>query len=223
MVITFLFSVLAYEVFAFGFIGANLGPDSILITLFLLPFIMALLKKLIFYMSITFALRNKEYSAWNSDLNPLLPSLTFTVVRRKHTYPSIQENQPNNETFDSLLAHVMLDFFSLIENIAFVTFGAVYIMDANFNKTIFCSIVLGTHLIGIIVKCSYYKYFHPWMSLSVNQQALGKYFDGIIGILGLTVFGIVIYVSILKKYTGIVVACGFLVSLVRNIKIQTLG
>ena len=179
------------------------------------------LKKLSFYLSIKCALKNKEYSVWNSDMNPLLPSLTFTVVRirRKHKDPSIQENQPTNETFDSLLVHVMSDFFSLIENITFVTLGAAYIMDANFNKTIFCSIVIGTHLLGIIVKCAYYKYFHPWMSLSVNHQALGKYFDWIIGILGITVFVFVMYVSILKKYTGIVVACGLLVGLVSNMKI----
>ena len=163
----------------------------------------------------------------NSDWNPLLPSLTFVIVRvrRKHKYPSIlsrDENQTTNENVDSLIIHMLYDIFSLIENVVFVTLGSAFIMDANFNKTIFCSIVIGTHLLGIIVKCAYYRYVHPWMSLSVNNQALGKYFDGIIGILGLKVFAIVIYVSIQKKYTGIVVACGLLVSLVRNIKIQTL-
>ena len=80
---------------------------------------------------------------------------------------------------------------SLIENCVLVTIGAHFVSEAEefFNFRFFCGMVIGVHLMGLLVKAIFYRYHHPWMSLSATKRALGFWLKIIFVVLGLLALG----------------------------------
>merc|ERR1739838_595699 len=79
---------------------------------------------------------------------------------------------------------------SLSENCVLLITGAFYIgkyeKDLDPYKYKFCAVVLGTHVFGLLLKFLYYQFQHPWMTLSLARDCMGKVSKAIISLLGLT-------------------------------------
>ena len=84
------------------------------------------------------------------------------------------------------LYHIVFDVMSLLENCLLAGVGAhtISVAEDSFRKWTFCATVIGTHLFGLLLKCLYYQYQHPWMSLSDAYKSLKNILTIIIGILG---------------------------------------
>ena len=87
--------------------------------------------------------------------------------------------------------HLSFDSLSLIENCALAITGTIYIEEVeeffHWSSVLeFCTVVIGTHVVGLILKFFYYKHKHPWMQLSRAYKCLGITSKTIIAIL--TVF-----------------------------------
>ena len=82
---------------------------------------------------------------------------------------------------------MLFDTLSLIENIVLVTIGAHFVSEAEefFKYGFFCGMVVVVHLMGLLLKAIFYRYHHPWMSLSATKKALGLSLNIVFGILGL--------------------------------------
>jgi len=78
-----------------------------------------------------------------------------------------------------------------MENCILVTIGAHFVSEAEefFNFRFFCGMVIGVHLMGLLVKAIFYRYHHPWMSLSPTKKLLGFWLKIIFVILGLLALG----------------------------------
>ena len=65
---------------------------------------------------------------------------------------------------------------SLIENVVLTIIGGIAISEAenDFEVWKFFSLVIGIHLLGILMKCLYYSYQHPWMSLSASYKSIKR-------------------------------------------------
>ena len=87
--------------------------------------------------------------------------------------------------------HMFFDILSLIENCVLVTVGARFVSEAEefFNYGMFCGIVIGVHLMGLLLKAIFYRYHHPWMSLSATKKALGFWLKIVFAVLGLLALG----------------------------------
>ena len=74
---------------------------------------------------------------------------------------------------------------SLLENCALSITGAFYIgkYEKNFDPLIFCGIVIGSHIVGLLLKLFYYQYQHPWMTLSDARDCMSKVSKGILFLL----------------------------------------
>ena len=85
--------------------------------------------------------------------------------------------------------HIIFDILSLLENSALVFSGSFGIkqIEKSFKMELFCGFVLGTHLLGLILKALYYRYQHPWMSLSRAYKGMGLILQVILTLLGLMI------------------------------------
>ena len=86
---------------------------------------------------------------------------------------------------------MFFDILSLMENCILVTIGAHFVSEAEefFKLGIFCGMVIGVHLMGLLLKAIFYRYHHPWMSLSATKKALGFWLKIIFAVLGLLALG----------------------------------
>ena len=86
---------------------------------------------------------------------------------------------------------MFFDILSLMENCILVTIGAHFVSEAEefFKYGIFCGMVMGVHLMGLLLKAIFYRYHHPWMSLSATKKALGFWLKIIFAVLGLLALG----------------------------------
>ena len=86
---------------------------------------------------------------------------------------------------------MLFDILSLIENIVLVTIGAHFVSEAEefFKYGFFCGMVVVLHLMGLLLKAIFYRYHHPWMSLSATKKALGLSLNITFVILGLVALG----------------------------------
>ena len=76
------------------------------------------------------------------------------------------------------LCHLTFDCLSLIENCALAISGTIFIEEIeeffNWSSVLtFCTVVIGTHVVGLILKFFYYKQKHPWMQLSRAYKCIG--------------------------------------------------
>ena len=88
--------------------------------------------------------------------------------------------------------HLIFDCLSLIENCALAISGAFFIQQTEdfFNQlenVYFCTIVICTHLMGLLMKLFYYQKHHPWMSLSLAYKCLSKVFNTLVAFLGVII------------------------------------
>ena len=98
------------------------------------------------------------------------------------------------------LCHLTFDFLSLLENCALSIIGALFIEEVedffNWPELIrFCTVVIGTHIFGLILKLFYYQYQHPWTQLSKAYKCMGNVSKAVIGV-------IVIVIMIAMPLTG---------------------
>ena len=86
---------------------------------------------------------------------------------------------------------MVYDILSLMENCVLVTIGAQFVSEAEefFNFGFFCGMVIGVHLMGLLLKAIYYRYYHPWMSLSDSKKVLGLTLKIIFSIFALIALG----------------------------------
>ena len=85
--------------------------------------------------------------------------------------------------------HIVFDLMSLMENFVLAIFGYFHILDKAKIVGLICGIILGMQLAGILLKCLYYLYFHPWMNLSKAYKTL----QNSVNIL----FGITIFIALI--------------------------
>ena len=74
---------------------------------------------------------------------------------------------------------------------------------------LFCSLLL-----GLLIKCAYYQFGHPWMSLSQKLVKTSVYLFAIYGILGLAIIVTLFYFGIEENMTSLIVTATLLCSLV---------
>ena len=105
--------------------------------------------------------------------------------------------------------HILFDAMSLVENCLLTVVGGIYVSKAenSFRNWIFFATVIGTHLLGLLLKCLYYKHAHPWMSLSDAYETIGNVLNIVLMFLGVCVIvGMPISVHLLElnsKYSSI--------------------
>ena len=92
----------------------------------------------------------------------------------------------------------------------------------NKNKVTFCGVVIGLHLLGILIKCAYYQFGHPWMSISKSLQKTSACLFGIYGIIGITILGALFYFGIVHHIKSLIVT-GTLVCLLAGLAIVGIG
>ena len=76
------------------------------------------------------------------------------------------------------LCHLAFDSLSLIENCVLAITGTIFIEEVeeffDWSSVLeFCIVVIGTHVVGLILKFFYYKHKHPWMQLSRAYKCIG--------------------------------------------------
>ena len=86
------------------------------------------------------------------------------------------------------LCHLTFDFLSLLENCALSIIGALFIEEVedffNWPELIrFCTVVISTHIFGLILKLFYYQYQHPWTQLSKAYKCMGNVSKAVIGVI----------------------------------------
>ena len=89
------------------------------------------------------------------------------------------------------LCHLSFDSLSLIENCVLAISGTIFMEEVeeffDWSSVLeFCTVVIGTHVVGLILKFFYYQHKHPWMQLSRAYKCIGITSKTIIAIL--TVF-----------------------------------
>ena len=95
--------------------------------------------------------------------------------------------------------HLLFDVMSLLENCALSITGAFYIgkYEKNFDPLLFCGIVIGSHIVGLLLKLFYYQFQHPWMTLSDARNCMSKVSKGILFLLAV---GIVVGIPYIAYY-----------------------
>ena len=166
--------VLAFQMFAFGVVGLNM-PELLFIVLFFLPILSSIWKITIIWLFSACRLRWKE--VWQ-----LSGIWTFIFTKLKY-----HSNEACCATTRNGRYHILFDSISLLENGLLSFFGGQNIAqnEEDFNKKLFLATVVGIHLFGLLLKCCYYRYQHPWMSLSMVYKDFGKVLQAIIVLLGL--------------------------------------
>ena len=125
--------------------------------------------------------------------------------------------------------HLLFDLMSLSENCVLLITGAFYIgkYETDFDpyKYKFCAVVLGTHVFGLLLKFLYYQFQHPWMTLSLAREGMGKVSNAIICLIGVcTVVGVPIIAYLISPSTTstvLYILIGFCTFMVRTKKKDT--
>ena len=84
--------------------------------------------------------------------------------------------------------HIAFDTMSLAENCGLVISGSycISLVESDFNYWILSGIVIGTHLFGLLLKCIYYRFQHPSMSISEAHKCLQIFLNIVLGLMGTT-------------------------------------
>ena len=112
--------------------------------------------------------------------------------------------------------HLLFDFLSLLENCLLSVIGSIYIAEVedSFVPSRFYGIVIGTHVLGLLLKFGYYRYQHPWMALSPAHYCmdnLSKTFILLFGVsfmVGMPIIGH-LYVESVTTSTILYISTGF--------------
>mgnify|MGYP001279419728 FL=1 len=152
---------------------------------------------------------------WRLFLSPFIFATRKTDSRLRKMIVRTTRNERNHITFDSL---------SLLENCLLSFFGGQNIanVEPTFNTWLFFGTITGIHLLGLFLKCCYYRYQHPWMSLSMVYKDLSKFVQTILVLLGLSIIVMmnlsVELFSLNSTYTSIIYTIfGFIVLLVSTV------
>ena len=213
--------LLAYQVFAFGFVGTY-SPSLIIPSLVIYPLLLCLARALVYYCYIT------EFRPEHIDASKRIKACLLFGISTVYTFNEqffytnemdIKNkddglnneddtdltllNDESDESIDCgnahstqstkvskrknlLYCHLVFDSFSLLENFCLVIVGGRSILDENFSLTVFMISLIGMHVLGLIVKASYYLFLHPWVSLNTRHALLKRMFMIISGIVALS-------------------------------------
>ena len=160
--------IFAYLVFCFGFVGHHIGPEYIIPSLLILALILSGLR--------AFAHGWLNGCEKNSFRASLLFGLSSIYILNEHEFfkpnpPNKQESEKKNsyviagKKLNKVPFTIFFDGYSCIETLILTIVGAENVVDANFNKWPFVSIMMLLQLSGLLLKGMYYLYFHPWAGL----------------------------------------------------------
>ena len=173
--------VLACQAFVFGVIQY---PDAILPVFFILPSLSSLFKSLLIWLASGCSLTWK--SLWRLNFSPFI---FRRIDRRIRAMDNTSSSGNVSKVTQNGKYHIIFDILSLLENSSLVFSGSFGIkqIEKSFKMELFCGVVLGTHLLGLILKALYYRYQHPWMSLSRAYKGMGLILQVILILLGLMI------------------------------------
>ena len=198
--------MLAYQVFAFGFVG-RISANLIIPSMVFIPLSLCFIRALVYYCYIhkfrpDFIEPEKRFKACL-----LFGFSTIYTFNEQYFYTTERQRSTNtNERKDLLYCHLAFDSFSLMENFCLGIDGGLNIVDSNFNTTIFMIWLVGMHVLGLILKTSYYIFLHPWESLNPKYNKVKLRFLISSGILGFIYFFIIAMFSsiYIRIFIGIV-------------------
>ena len=155
---------------------------------------------------------------WKLFLSPFI----FTTQRYGNTESRVRKiivRTTRNER-----NHILFDTLSLLENCLLSFFGGQNIakVEPTFNSWLFFGTITSIHILGLFLKCCYYRYQHPWMSLSMVYKDLVKFVQTILVLLGLSIIVMmplsVELFSLNSTYASIInTVFGFVVLLVKKL------
>ena len=76
--------------------------------------------------------------------------------------------------------------------------------------------IIWPKLLGLLLKCAYYQFGHPWMSLSKILQKTSTYLNIIYATLGITTIGLIFYFGITMNIDELKVGGTLFTCLVNN-------
>ncbi len=68
--------------------------------------------------------------------------------------------------------HVIMDFLLLIENVAFALIGYLSINESLVVRAIFLGGIIGSQVVGVTFKATFYRVLHPWASLRKGHSSM---------------------------------------------------
>ena len=194
--------ILAVQAFSFGLLGSELQcPDGILVLLLAFPYFSSTCKTLMvaLCLSILKTLRFKKIK--QIFLSPFI----FTQMEKDEDKDEIGESVKKEQCFltETGICHLLFDVTSLLENCALSITGAFYIgkYEKNFDPLIFCGIVIGSHIVGLLLKFFYYRYHHPWMTESKAYDFMGQVSTGILSLLAVCIVVGIPYIAYISSST----------------------
>merc|ERR1712051_1161102 len=197
--------IFAFQAFSFGLLGSELQcPDGILVLLLAFPYLSSTCKTLMvaLCLSIFHTLR------FNKIKQLFLSPFIFTQMEKDEVSEDIAaeniDNQDDEKRSGCVLTetgkcHLLFDVTSLLENCALSITGAFYIgkYEKHFDPLLFCGIVIGSHIVGLLLKLFYYQFQHPWMTLSDARDCMSKVSKEILFLLAV---GIVVGIPYIAYY-----------------------
>ena len=69
--------------------------------------------------------------------------------------------------------HMIYDFTSLLLTVTLTIIGSIYI-DAKIDYWLFSLVITEMQIFGLILKSTYYLYFHPWEKLNTRHSKYVK-------------------------------------------------
>ena len=222
--------LLAYQVFAFGFIG-SLSPGFIIPSLVVIPMILCFVRAMVYYCYNEHFRPNYIHPRKKLKACLLFGFSTVYTFNEQDFYKNENDNPKESDKDDKkqsskksnrknlLYCHLVFDSFSLLENFCLAIDGGRNILDSNFNLTVFMIWLIGMHVLGLIVKASYYLFLHPWESLNTKHGLLKRMFMIISGIVALS------YVIIIACYgsTNVRIFVGIISTIVLSIVMLITG
>jgi hypothetical protein len=176
--------LLACQTMAFGLVGSKLKcPDGILVFLLFFPYFSSTWKTLM----VALYLRLFHTLFFDKMKQLFLSPFVFTQIEKGAT--NYQEER-RNKVFvtENGKCHLLFDFLSLLENVCLSTIGSIFIaeVEKTFDLKTFIGILIGTHVLGLLLKFTYYTYQHPWRKLSLAHYCLEKTSKTLILFLGIS-------------------------------------
>merc|ERR1712111_329136 len=84
--------------------------------------------------------------------------------------------------------HIAYDIWSFAENAVLTGLGARYIRDKNIDGGMFVFSVIIMHLLGLLIKSTYYISLHPWMMWTPSHKNF-KVIHGVVCMIYILVIG----------------------------------
>ena len=195
--------LLTYQVFAFGCIGA-IHPNLIIPSVILVPFILCIVRAIVFYHYIKKYRPDYIHPDKRMKASILFGLSTVYIYNEQLFYTKDIEIETGEKEYLDIpykkvrkfYLHLVYDSFSFLENFCLAFAGGSYILDSNFNTSLFVIWIMGMHILGLVLKSSYYLFLHPWEGLNHSNKKLRRMFFIFTGL------AIALYFFIIGYYNG---------------------